>query len=184
MWRVGLPSGPKVSPEPQERLLSHTDSVLTPMSPFGSKNMSRERHPFFKSLRRERKSHTLPGTHLITSLRRSRLAALCSVFSLGLLLFPILSTADDFHVCRLFRIPQANLGQAEFDTLNSTPSVTSEDDGVCLACLWTTIESTMPTAFASLPALLKRIENFVPRELSFALIQTHASKPERAPPLS
>jgi hypothetical protein len=78
----------------------------------------------------------------------------------------------------------ANLAQAEFDTLNSTHSVTSEDEEVCLACLWTTIESTMPTAFVSLSVLLKRIENFAPRELSFALIQTHASKPERAPPLS
>lgn len=131
-----------------------------------------------------RAHHSQAGTPLFRALRQSRYAALFSLLSLMLLLFPILSTADDFHVCQLSLIRQASPIQAEHYILRSSHSSQSKDEDICLACSWMTVEGTMPTALVTLPVLHARTEDLAPQQLPFPLIQTDSSKPERAPPLS
>lgn len=145
---------------------------------------SRALLPSIKDHRRTRASQDHSGLRLIRSFRQSRYVALSSLLSLVLLLFPVFSTADDFHVCHRVTIHLANQAKAEHTHLCSTHSSPSEDEGVCLACLWTTLESNLPTAVVSLPFLPTIMEGFAPAEMSHSPIHSRSSRPERAPPLS
>ncbi|MBZ5551470.1 MAG: hypothetical protein LAO21_02030 [Acidobacteriia bacterium] len=120
---------------------------------------------------------------VIILLRKNRGASFLSLLALVFLLFPTFSTADDFHVCHLSiahlfdAIPSA--ASLQKDSRSTDP----EKETVCIACLWSTFDSTPPATPVNLDPVPSRVECCQIPEPSLPFIESFSSRAQRAPPL-
>jgi hypothetical protein len=119
---------------------------------------------------------------VIISLRESRGASLLSVIALLFLLFPTFSTADDFHVCHLSIAHFFDVIQPEDSLHPDSPNTGPEKGTVCIACLWSTFESTPPATPVSLDPVPTRVECCQLPEPALPFVESFPSRAQRAPP--
>ncbi|MGB7623344.1 MAG: hypothetical protein WBN92_13410 [Terriglobia bacterium] len=126
---------------------------------------------------------TLMDKPLTLAFRESRYAVALILMTLVPLLFPTFSTADDFHVCRLSIIHLFDSHPAGA-AVQSFSSAHPQDDSVCIACLWSTFDSTPPTAPIILNSVPSRNETCLLPETVLPFVQNFSSTTQRAPPLA
>jgi hypothetical protein len=132
---------------------------------------------------RDPEQGTLMNKPLILAFRESRCAVALSLLTLVSLLFPTFSTADDFHVCRLSIIHLFDSHPAGA-SLQSFSRAHPQDESPCIACLWSTFDSTPPTAPIILNSVPSRNETCLLPETVLPFVQNFSSTTQRAPPLA
>jgi hypothetical protein len=119
---------------------------------------------------------------VIIALRTKRSASPVSVIALMFLLFPVFSTADDFHVCHLsiahFFAALQSAASLQSDSHSKDPEKTT----VCIACLWSTFESTPPATLVNLEPVPARVECCQIPELPLPYVESFSFRAQRAPP--
>lgn len=128
--------------------------------------------------------NVIPGEAILTEFRKSYLSAVLTAFALVILLFPVISSADDFHLCHL-SFQNLFHGSAQRTLIHSKPSAMEDTDKqVCLACLWSsfdTVDAANPVSLAPISTVFVACVPSEPSPVSSICVPSRA---ERAPPLA
>jgi hypothetical protein len=120
----------------------------------------------------------------LVSIRRNRASATISVLAMTLLLFPIFSTADDFHACHLSFAALASPAPSRAQTSAATQMAKSSDDDFCFACVWSSFESAAPAPPISITPTQDASVTFVPVISCHPVSSDISSIFDRAPPIA
>jgi hypothetical protein len=120
----------------------------------------------------------------LVSIRRNRASATISVLAMTLLLFPIFSTADDFHARHLSFTALAGPALSHAQTSAATQMAKSSDDGFWFACVWSNFESAAPAPPLSITPTQNASVTFVPVIPRHSVSSDISSIFDRAPPIA
>lgn len=119
-----------------------------------------------------------------STLPRSRGCATLAWLVITLLVFPVLSASDDFHVCQLSLEFLANPAEPFPHVSSGGPLIQNSDGVSCAACVWSSFENASLSNPIYLDPASNRLITGIPSLPCSPSFQIFASTADRAPPVS
>lgn len=113
--------------------------------------------------------------------RRRRGSVILALATIALLLFPVLSASDDFHVCRLSMESLANPAQPLPRVAEIGHRLQGPDGIYCAACVWSSFENASPSGSVSPDPASDSLVTGIPSLPCPPAFQIFASRADRAP---